>query len=92
MEEILNRLRSIVIDVVNLHGEQPIEPAQVTATADFYEELGMDSLMAVALFVEIQRTFRVKLSEEQMPELRSLEQVASHILERANGPSIAGRF
>jgi len=87
MNTLTDQLRDIFIEVVNLHGEQPLDSTRVTGTADFYEDIGIDSLMAVALFVEIQRAYKVKLSEEQMPHLRSLEQIADHLLERAGNGS-----
>lgn len=37
--------------------------------ANFYEDYEMDSLGAVALLVETQKTFRIKVPEEEMPKI-----------------------
>lgn len=47
------------------------EVAQLDDTIDFYEELGMDSIGAVAMVVEIQRRCRVRIPEEEVPRLRT---------------------
>jgi acyl carrier protein len=71
-DEVMSKLHDVLIEVVNLHRDEPLEPANVTAEADFYEELGMDSLMAVALVIELQRTFKRRIPEAEVPALRNL--------------------
>ncbi len=39
--------------------------------ADFYEQYEMDSLGAVALVVEVQKRYDVRIPDEQMPDIRS---------------------
>ena len=71
-DEVMSKLHDVLIEVVNLHRDEPLEAATVTAEADFYEELGMDSLMAVALVIELQRTFKRRIPEAEVPSLRNL--------------------
>jgi len=47
--------------------------------SDFYEIYGMDSLGAVALVVEIQKRYDVRIPDEKMPEIRTGEQLKSTV-------------
>jgi acyl carrier protein len=47
------------------------EIATLDENVDLYEELGMDSIGAVAMIVEIQRRCLVRIPEEVVPELRT---------------------
>ena len=47
------------------------EVAELDENVDLYEELGMDSIGAVAMIVEIQRRCQVRIPEEVVPQLRT---------------------
>lgn len=47
------------------------EVAEFGMDMDLYEDIGMDSMGAVAMVVEIQRRFRVRLKDEEVPDLRT---------------------
>lgn len=49
--------------------------------ANFYEAYSMDSLGAVALVVEVQKRFDVRIPDERMPEVRTGEQLRKIIAE-----------
>jgi acyl carrier protein len=49
--------------------------------ANFYEAYSMDSLGAVALVVEVQKRFDVRIPDERMPEVRTGEQLKAIIAE-----------
>jgi acyl carrier protein len=49
--------------------------------ADFYEVYSMDSLGAVALVVEVQKRFDVRIPDESMPTVRTGERLKAIIAE-----------
>lgn len=71
-DPLMQKLHALFIDVVNLHRDEPLNAAEITPDADFYTDLGLDSLMAVALVIELQRTFKRKIPENDVGSLRTL--------------------
>ena len=61
----LDELRQIV----ELAMDKDIPPLE--SGIDLYEGLGMDSIGAVAMIVELQRRYRVRIREEDVPLLRT---------------------
>jgi acyl carrier protein len=61
----LNDLKQII--EIAMDQEVPVLDMNV----DLYETLGMDSIGAVAMVVEIQRHFRVRIKDEDVPNLRT---------------------
>lgn len=59
------------------------------ADTDLYGELGMDSMGAVALVVEIQRRFHVRIQDEDMPQLRTPALMLDYINRRAADVGLA---
>lgn len=55
------------------------EVAQFGPDTHLYEELGMDSIGAVAMVVEIQRRFRVRIDEAAIPHLLTPRALIDHI-------------
>jgi len=55
------------------------EVASFAVDADLYADLGMDSMGAVALVVEVQRRFRVRIRDEDMPSLRTPAALLSYV-------------
>ena len=53
--------------VLDLHGNTPIERSKVTPASLLRDDLGFDSLGMVALVVELQRTYRVRIPEQDVP-------------------------
>lgn len=49
--------------------------------ANFYEAYSMDSLGAVALVVEVQKRFDVRIPDDTMPNVRTGEQLKATIAE-----------
>ncbi len=60
-------LRTLVAETLDL------DVAEVTDTADFVNELDVDSLMALEVMVVLERRYAVKLDEKRLAEITSLE-------------------
>jgi acyl carrier protein len=77
------RLRSTLSAVVlDATGRAP--PADLSADADLFRDLGLDSFRALEFFLAVETEFAVALAEDDFVNLRTLRQFVS-ILERAVG-------
>jgi acyl carrier protein len=74
-------LRKTVADTLDV----PVD--EVTDTADFREDLEVDSLMALELMVVLERSYGVKLDQARLPGMTSLDKVYDlldeHLRDRA---------
>jgi len=64
-----NELRGTIAEILD------VEEASVTDDANFVDDLGVDSLMALEVMVVLERTYAVKLDEAQLKEMTSLSKV-----------------
>ncbi|MGA7203039.1 MAG: acyl carrier protein [Specibacter sp.] len=60
-------LRVLVAETLDL------DVAEVTDTADFVNELDVDSLMALEVMVVLERRYSVRLDEKRLAEITSLD-------------------
>lgn len=60
-------LRGLVAETLD------VDIAEVTDTADFVEDLDVDSLMALEVMVVLERRYAVKLDEKRLAEITSLD-------------------
>lgn len=58
-----------------------VDVAEVTDTAEFVEDLGVDSLMALEVLVALEKEYQIKLDEAKLIEMRSLDSVYSLLSE-----------
>jgi acyl carrier protein len=66
-----DELRQLVADVLD------VDLARVTDDADFLQDLGVDSLIALELAVTLERRYTVRLAEEEIVQLRRFSDVAT---------------
>ncbi|MEU3402838.1 acyl carrier protein [Streptomyces sp. NPDC006670] len=62
----LENLRRTVADVLD------VEEAELTDEADFVNDLGVDSLMALEVMVVLEKKYAVKLGESELKEVTCL--------------------
>lgn len=65
----LEELRGFVAEVLD------VEEEEVTDEADFVKDLGVDSLMALEVMVELEKKYAVKLEEREMKSITTLRKV-----------------
>ncbi|KOV94559.1 MULTISPECIES: acyl carrier protein [unclassified Streptomyces] len=65
----LEDLRSTIAEVID------IDIAEVTDTADFKEDLDVDSLLAMEILVTLERKYQVTVNESNLQDVRSLKSV-----------------
>lgn len=68
----MEALRSRVIQLVEEMTQQALSEDALTQS---FEELGIDSLMALELVVHLEREFGVRLSEEDLGTIRDLQDI-----------------
>ena len=64
-----NELRSLVAEIVE------IDPEKITLEANFVEDLGMDSMMALEILASIEKKYKLKIPEENLTKISSLNKV-----------------
>ncbi len=74
-------LRNIIAEIVE------INPEKVTPEANFVEELGMDSIMALEILAAVEKKYKIKIPEEYVTKITNLKQVnqlIAEILDKTN--------
>ncbi len=66
-EERFEQLREIIAEVLE------IETDELTDTGDFAEEYDADSLRAIEIVARIDKSFKVEIPQDELPELRNLK-------------------
>ena len=72
-------LRQRTIEV--LAEEFELEPEQMTPRATLYDDLGLDSLDAVDMVVVLEKTFQIKMTDEEtLRSIRTMEDLHQFLL------------
>jgi len=69
-ENLEKELCSLVAEIIE------IEEDKITPEANFVEDLGMDSMMALEILAAIEKKYRLKIPEEYLAKITNLNQVA----------------
>ena len=59
-------LRTLIAEIVE------IEPEKITPDASFVEDLGMDSMMALEILASIEKKYKLRIPEDNLPKVTSL--------------------
>ena len=60
-------VRKLIADIIEM------DPEQVPPDAHLVEDLGMDSMMALEILASIEKKFRIKIPEEDLPKITTLK-------------------
>jgi acyl carrier protein len=64
------------------------EPEEVSDTALFVDELGIDSLMAIEMLVAVDKKYKIEISEEEFGKIKNVndavEAVQRHLAQAAS--------
>jgi acyl carrier protein len=84
-EEIRAEVKRLIAEVTER------EPDEITDTALFAEELGVDSLMAMEVMVAVDKKYKINIPEEEFAKIKNVndtvEVVRRHVSTMANGAS-----
>ena len=73
MEELMSRLKEIVVDRLN------VEEDQIKPEASFVEDLGADSLDIVELIMGIEEEFDIEIPDEDAEKLTSVGDAINYV-------------
>jgi acyl carrier protein len=65
--EICHRIKEAIANVSD------IDPEDITETASFKDDLGLDSLVLLEISVDIEMQFGIEVSEEELKQLRTVQ-------------------
>ncbi len=66
-------LRSIVAEITE------VEPEKISMEANFVEDLGMDSMMALEILASVEKKYKLKIPEENLMKMTNLKQVVEMV-------------
>ena len=72
-------IRSLVAQILEIDEER------VTQTANFVEDLGMDSMMALEILASLEKKYKVRIPEEYLTKVTNLSnitEIAKKMLEK----------
>lgn len=58
-----------------------IEPEKVTMEANFVEDLGMDSMMALEILATLEKKYKLKIPEQNLTKMTNLREVIAIVKE-----------
>lgn len=65
-EDLKEKLRSIIVEVSEVDDVPDETP---------FKELGIDSMMAIEIVAEVERTFKLSIPEDELQDLTNLQRV-----------------
>lgn len=68
MQDLENEIRGLIAQIAEK------DPSEITPDAKFYEELGLDSMMALEILAAIEKKYKIAIPEEKMAQLRTLRE------------------
>lgn len=84
--EVLEKeIRDIIAQVIEK------DPQEVLPEARFYEDLGVDSMMALEILAAIEKKYKIAIPEEKLAELKTLKEttaVARQYLNEKEGQNV----
>lgn len=81
MENIEGEIRDIIAQIIEK------KPEEITLEAKFFEDLGVDSMMALEILAAIEKKYKISIPEEKLSHLTTLKDtvaVAREYLEKKN--------
>lgn len=65
-------IRKMVVEII----EVPVE--ELTLDADFFKDLGVDSLKAIEIVAAFEKKYRVIIPENDIPKITTLRQIVEY--------------
>ena len=69
VEQLEDDVRAIVGEILE------VDPAHIDGEAKLVQELGMDSMMALEIIASLEKKYRIKLPEQELQKVTSLNRV-----------------
>ena len=59
-------VRELIADIIEM------EPSKIDPEANLVEDIGMDSMMALEILASMEKKYRIKISEDDLPKITTL--------------------
>jgi acyl carrier protein len=73
-ERVKEEVRTRVAELVEM------DPSEVKDEADFIEELGVDSLMAIELMVALDKEYKIDIPEDEFRQIKNVNQAVDVVM------------
>jgi len=60
------------------------EPEEISDTASFSDELGVDSLMAMEVMVAVDKKYKINIPEEEFATIKNVDDTVAVVLKHMN--------
>lgn len=68
MQDLDGEIKGIIAEIIEK------DPAEITPEAKFFEDLGVDSMMALEILAAIEKKYKISIPEEKLAQLTTLSQ------------------
>ncbi len=76
-EQVGTEVKSIICEITGLKADE------ITGKANFVDDLGIESVMAVDILATVEKKYQIKVPEEKIPEIGNLDGFVNVIIELA---------
>ena len=59
-------VRNLIAEIIEM------DPSEITPDAGLVEDLGMDSMMALEILAALEKKYKIKIPEEELPKITTL--------------------
>ena len=75
------KAQEVRAEVINLVAEiTEREPAEIPDTANFIEDLGIDSLMAIEMLVAMDKKYKIRIPEDEFGQIKTVQDAVAIVL------------
>ncbi len=78
-EQIRTEVKRLIAEVTERESEE------ITDTALFADELGVDSLMAMEVMVAVDKKYKINIPEDEFATIKNVDDTVSVVLRHVNG-------
>jgi len=78
-EQIRTEVKRLIAEVTER------EPEEITDSALFADELGVDSLMAMEVMVAVDKKYKINIPEDEFATIKNVDDTVSVVLRYVNG-------
>lgn len=71
VEQLLAEVRRIVADVLE------VDPGTLNLDAHLVEDVGMDSMMALEILATVEKRFRIRIPEDNLPKMTTMNRIVA---------------
>lgn len=79
MQDLEGEIKGIIAEIIEK------DPAEITPEAKFFEDLGVDSMMALEILAAIEKKYKITIPEEKLAQLTTLNQTIAVAKEYLGG-------